>query len=160
MKTNREMDVLWDEILEEHLDNPEVLPQKLLTLLNAGFLEQDQCVFLSALRKEAPVERLDFPDCTGYECFVNHIHVEDYLENGGLPPLELLGCGIALARELKARLSGFQGMRHFRIIVIVQGATCSVRFHTIRPDEEWMDKDLHGYREEAIAILETHESEP
>ena len=154
------MDVLWDEIREEHLDNPEVMPQKLLTLLNAGFLEQEQCVFLAALRKEAPVKRLDFPDCTGYECFVNHIHVEDYLENGGLPPLELLGCGIALARELKARLSGFQDTRHFRIIVIFQGATCSVRFHTIRPDEEWMDKDLHGYREEAIAILETHESEP
>ena len=160
MKTNREMDVLWVEIREEHLDNPEALPQELLTLLNAGFLEQDQCVFLSALRKEAPVKRLDFPDCTGYECFVNHIHVEDYLENGGLPPSELLGCGIALARELKARLCALHGARHFRIIVAFQGAMCSVRFHTIRPDEEWMDKDLHGYGEEAIAILETRESEP
>ena len=53
-----------------------------------------------------------FPDRTAYECFVNHIHIEDYLENGGLPPLEMLGRGIALARELKARLSQLHGDKH------------------------------------------------
>ncbi len=102
---------------------------------------------------------MDFPNRTSYECFVNHIHIEDYLENGGLPPLEMLGRGIALARELKARLSQQSGGKHFRIIVAFHGPTCTVRFHTIRPDEAWMDKDAVGLGAEPVAILETQEVE-
>ena len=82
MKANQNMDALYDEIRQENLDDPRALPQKLLMVLNGGFVEEDQCVFLSSLKKRTPVKRIDFPDCTGYECFVNHIHVEDYLENG------------------------------------------------------------------------------
>ena len=160
MKTNQRMDVLYDEIRQENLDDPRALPQKLLTLLNAGFAEDEQCVFLSALRKATPVKRLDFPARTGYECFVNHIHIENYLENGGLPPLELLGRGIALARELKARLSQLHGGKHFRIIVAFDGLSCTVRFHTVRPDEEWIDKNGAGRAKEAVAVLETQELEP
>ena len=160
MKTNQRMDVLYDEVHAENLDDPKALPQKLLTTLNGGFVEEDQCVFLSLLKKKAPVRRPDFPDCTGYECFVNHIHVEDYLENGNLSPLELLGRGLALAYELKARLAKLHGTRHFRIIVAFDGSTCTVRFHTVRLDEEWTDKNLNAYAEEAIAVLETQELEP
>ena len=159
MKTNRQMDVLYDEIREENLDDPNALPQKLLALLNAGFVEADQCVFLLALKKVATVERLDFANRTAYECFVNHIHIEDYLENGGLPPLELLGRGLALARELRQRLSLLHGDKHFRIIVAFPGPTCTVRFHMIRTDEEWVDKDAAGLGSEAVAILETEELE-
>jgi len=91
---------------------------------------------------------------------VNHVHVEDYLENGGVPPLELLGRGIAFARKLKERLSHLHGAKHFRIIVAFDGSSCTVRFHTIRPDEEWVDKNLNGFAKEAIAILDTQELEP
>ena len=160
MKTNRPMDVLYDEVRQENLDDPKALPQKLLTLLTAGFVEEDQCLFLAFLKKDAPVKRLDFPDCTAYECFVNHIHIEDYLENGGLPPLEMVGRGIALARELKDRLSRLHGGKHFRIIVAFNGATCTVRFHTVRPDQEWIDKSVNGHSEEAVAVLETQGLEP
>jgi hypothetical protein len=157
VKTNHQMDVLYDEIREQNLDDPKALPQKLLGLLNGGFVEADECVFLSALKKTASVERMDFPNRTAYECFVNHIHIEDYLENGGLPPLEMLGRGLALAREVSERLSHLHGVKHFRIIVAFPGATCTVRFHTIRPNEEWVDKDAAGPDSEAMAILETQE---
>jgi hypothetical protein len=159
VKTNREMAILWNEIGRENLDTPKVLPQRLLALLNAGFLEEEQCIFLSALRRIVPVKRLNFPDRTSYECHVNHIHIEEYLENGGLPPLELLGCGIALARELKARLLALYARRNFRIIVALRGASCTVRFHTVRSEQEWVDKDQLGDGGDAVAILETHESE-
>ena len=160
MKTNQPMDALYDELRRENLDDPKALPQKLLAVLNGGFVDQDQCVFLSLLKTRAPVSRLDFPDRTAFECFVNHVHVEDYLENGGLPPLEMVGRGIALARELKDRLSHLHGRRNFRIIVAFDGLSCTVRFHTVRPDEEWIDKDANGHRGEAVAVLETQELEP
>ena len=159
MKSNRQMEVLYDEIHEGGLDDPKALPQKLLSILNEGFVEEAQCWFLSALRREVPVQRADFTDRTAFECFVNHIHVEEYLENGGLPPLEMLGRGIALAKELKARLTRRQGAEHFRIIVAFHGPTCTVRFHTIRPDEKWVDKDANGYETDAVAVFDTQELE-
>ncbi len=160
MKTNPRMEALYEEIQEDHLDDPKALPQKLVKLLDQGFTEEDQCVFLAHLRKDAPVQRLDFPDRTAYECFVNHVHLEDYLENGGLPPMTLLGRAIAFARELLQRLSRLQGTKEFRVIVASDGQTSTVRFHTIRPAEQWVSKGVDGFREEALATLETKELLP
>lgn len=161
MKTNPRMEALLTEIRDDKLDDSRALPQKLLALLNEGFVEEEGCVFFSRFRKESQVQRLDFPDCTGYECFVNHVHVEDYLENGGLPPLELLGRGIAFAHELADRLRRLHGTKHFRIIVASDGGVgCTVRFHTLRHEEEWVGKSSNGFKEEAIAIMETQEVLP
>ena len=160
MKSNPQMEALCEEIREEHFDDPRALPQKLLQLLNAGFAEEEKCVFLKQLKQGAPVKPADFPNRTAYECFVNHIHIEEYLENGGLPPLEMLGRGLALARELKSRLAALHGAKHFRIIVAFHGVSCTVRFHTIRPDESWVDKDAGALGAEGVAVFETQELEP
>lgn len=159
MKTNPQMEPLFEEIREENLDDLKGLPQKLLSLLNAGFVEEEQCIFLAQRKQSVPVQRMDFRDRTDYECYVNHVHVEDYLENGGLPPLEMLGRGIAFAREIKDRLARLHGTKHFRIIVAFNGVSCTVRFHSLRPDEEWMDKDLKA-RGKAVAVFETQEAKP
>lgn len=161
MKTNPKMDALLAEIHDDNLDDPKALPQKLVALLNEGFAEAEECVFFSRLRKESQVQRLDFPDRTAYECFVNHVHIEDYLENGGLPPLELLGRGLAFAGELAGRLRRLHGTKHFRIIVASDGGpSCTVRFHTVRHEEIWIGKSANGLKEEAIAIVETQELQP
>lgn len=154
------MEALYDEIRQEHLDDPGALPQKLIKLLDEGFSEENGCVFLARLKKKAPVQRLDFPDETAYECFVNHVHLENFLENGGLPPLELLGRALAFARELLQRLSHLHGTKEFRVIVASDGISSTVRFHTVRPDEEWASKGHNGMREEALAVLETKELLP
>lgn len=161
MKTNPRMEALLTEIRDDNLDDPRALPQKLLALLHAGFIEEEGCVFFSRLKEAAQVQRLDFPDRTAYECFVNHVHVEDYLENGGLPPIELLGRGMAFAHELADRLRRLHGTKHFRIIVASDGGvSCTVRFHTLRREEEWVGKSFNGFKEEAIAIMETQEVLP
>ncbi|HTT18487.1 MAG TPA: hypothetical protein VMG82_06060 [Candidatus Sulfotelmatobacter sp.] len=161
MKTSPKMDALLAEIHDSHLDDPKALPQRLIALLDEGFTEEEQCVFLSRMQKDSQVQRLDFPDLTAYECFVNHIHVEDYLENGGLPPLELLGSGMAFASELRERLRRLHGTKQFHVIVASGGGpACTVRFHTVRNEEEWVGKDSNGCKEEVIAIIETQELQP
>ncbi len=156
MKTNERMEVLLEEIHEENLDDPKSLPQKLIALLEAGFVEEEHCVFLAALKRhEASMKLLDFADRTQYECYVNHVHLEDYLENGGLLPLVMLGRGLAFAMELRERLSALGGGRHFRVIVSSDRETCTVRFHTMRADEDWIPKELNGRDPEAVAVLET-----
>ena len=161
MKTSPKMEALLDEIHDDNLDDPKALPEKLVALLNEGFVVEEDFLFFSRLKKESGVQGLDFPDCTSFECFINHVHIEDYLENGGLPPLELLGRGMAFASELAGRLRQLHGTKHLRIIVASDGgASCTVRFHTIRHEEEWVGKNLNGFKEEAVAILETQESLP
>jgi len=161
VRNSPKMDTLLAEIHDSHLDDTKALPQRLIALLDEGCTEEEQCVFLSRLKKESRVQRLDFPDLTAYECFVNHVHVEDYLENGGLPPLELLGGGMAFASELGERLRRLHGTKHFRIIVASDGgATCTVRFHTVRHEEEWAGKNSNGFKEEVIAVIETQELQP
>ncbi len=161
MRTSPNMEALLEEIHDNNFDDPKSLPQRLVALLNEGFVEAEECVFFSRLKSTSEVQRLDFSDRTAYECFVNHVHIEDYLENGGLPPLELLGRGIAFAHELATRLRRLHGTKHFRIIVASDGGvSCTVRFHTIRREEEWIGKNPNGFREEAVAILETQELLP
>jgi hypothetical protein len=150
------MELLCDEVRAENLDDPKALPQKLVALLGGGFVEADGCVFFAELKQKAGYLKAEtFSDRTGYECFVNHVHLEDYLENGNLAALVMLGRGLAFAAQLKDRLATLPGKRHFRVIVSFNGSSCTVRFHAIRADEEWVDKDLDAYKEEAVAVLET-----
>ena len=58
-----------------------VVPQALLALLDDGFEDMDGGVFFRRLAKRAMTSNAsDFPDRTGWECFVNHVHVDDYFE--------------------------------------------------------------------------------
>ena len=148
MKTNRRMDVLL--LQSQH---PIALPAKLNELLSAGFIDQDGCVFFARLAKRASgASRSDFPDLTGYECFVNHVHIDDYVEDGDATTLAALG--VAFARRLCELLSARSG--EFNIIVGSDLVSCSVRFHRVRAGEAWLSEDLESYQDEAIAVVMTH----
>jgi len=161
VRTSPKMEALLAEIHDDNLDDPKALPQKLAALLNQGFVEDEECIFFTRRKKDSQVQRLDFPNLTAYESFVNHVHIEDYLENGGLPPLEWLGRGMAFASELADRLRRLHGTKHFRVLVASDGgASCTVRFHTIRREQDWAGKNSNGFKEEVIAIMETQEPLP
>ncbi len=55
------------------------LTHSLSSLLEKGFICKDECLFLLENFHKAKVLNSDFIDKTGYECFVNKVHVEDYL---------------------------------------------------------------------------------
>lgn len=90
----------------------------------------------------------DFPDKTGYECFVNHVH---FPFDGTRE--SLISC-LRRAFELKHNLARFEG-RKFQIIISVTNDECTSRFHEIRPDESWLAPNLEGYASEAILVLES-----
>ena len=128
------------------------LPAKLGELLSAGFIDQDGCVFFADLAKRAgSASRSDFPDLTGYECFVNRVHIDDYVE--GADESTLAALGVAFARRLSDLLSNGRG--EFNVIVGSDELSCSVRFHRVRAGEAWLSDDLESYQDEAIAVLTT-----
>jgi len=93
------------------------------------------------------VKTSDFPDRTGYECFINHVHLpfEQTRES-------LLAC-LRYAIALQSGLAELQPRRHFQIIVSVGETDCTVRFHEDRSGESWVAENLDGYTE-AVLVLE------
>lgn len=156
MKTNQRMEALYQQVRQDNLDDATTLSQKLQQLLASPLVEEDGCVFLAQLRARVPTVKLaDFKNRTAFECYVNHIHVEDYSENGGFLPLPMLGYGMAVAQALRDRLAKEKAGKHFHVIVNFDGDHCDVRFHTVRLDEEWLAPDLEEYPQEALAVLDT-----
>jgi len=130
------------------------LPPKLSDLLSGGFVDQDGCIFFAEFAKRTSgASRSDFPDLTGYECFVNHVHIDDYVEDADAATLA--AAGVTFAQRLCKLLSARSD--EFNIIVGSDELSCSVRFHRQRPGEAWLSEDLESYRDEAIAVVTTHE---
>ena len=137
-----------DAVLQSQ--HPIDLPAKLSDLLSAGFVDQDGCVFFAQFAKRTSgADHSDFPDLTGYECFVNHVHIDDYVEDAD--PQTLAAMGVAFARRLCELLSERSG--DFNVIVGSDDLSCSVRFHRVRASEAWLGDDLESYQDEAIAVL-------
>lgn len=134
----------------------EKLSEKLSQLLAPGFTDLGGAIVLTAMRNIAEnVKPENFPDLTGFECFVNHIHVEDQLDGPASDRTALLRQGIAFALATESQLrSTFPG-KPFKVIVAATAHGCGVRFHLMRSGEEWLASDLDGYKEEAILVLES-----
>src|ERR1700756_4546339 len=91
--------------------------------------------------------RHDFPDTTGYECFANHIHVGEYVLERS--PEYLVEQALALASFLNEQVRSVAPDSAFRFIIAANEGGCTLRFHSVRPDEQWETQDLEEYLEEA-----------
>jgi hypothetical protein len=135
------------------------LAGKLQQLLKSSLAEFESAIFLDALLNQAAKDaKLHFDDLTGWECFVNHIHVEDYLgkRKGKEIPLDILLQGLKYATELTKKLQEYRaGETNFLIIVSFADQACSVRFHKFRTNEEWVSENLEQYADEAVCVFET-----
>lgn len=132
------------------------VPSPFQLLVFGGFRDVDGCVFFRELFRHHNVTECalaTFQDRTGLECYVNKIHLEDFLEEGTTldgPSLARLAvrCSRLLASHPRKKFPG----RPFRIIVSVDGRVCTLRFHKIRPGELWL-QDLHLV-EEALLVVD------
>ena len=134
----------------------EKLTAALSQILAQGFTELGGAIVFTAGRAIGEnVEPRNFPDLTGFECFVNHIHVEDQLVPAVSNEVALLRQGIAFALKTETRLRSEFPQKPFKVIVASTAHGCGVRFHVNRQGEQWLNSDLDGYAEEAILVLET-----
>jgi hypothetical protein len=134
----------------------EKLNEKVSQLLAQGFTDLDGAIVFTAMRNIAQkVKPESFPDLTGFECFVNHIHVEDQLDGPVSDQAALIRQGIAFALAIDGQLRSTFSGKPFKVIVAATAHGCGVRFYLVRPGEEWLASDLNGYGE-AILVLEDH----
>jgi hypothetical protein len=142
MKMNQEMARLLVGI---DLSKPEVLPQPDST---PAFVTEGNSVFLREEYAGAKsVSTKDFPDRTGLESFVNHVHFPFHGDRTSL--LRALGYTMALQTALRI----YEPDRRFLVILSISDTKSTVRFHECRPNESWLADNLEGYKEEAILVL-------
>ena len=113
-----------------------------------GLVTVEGCVLLADEAQGChSVSVSDFPDRTGFECFVNHFHVPYEGTPAGLQKLIVRIAGIRRA------LTGYAPDRNFLIPVSVAKGECTIRFHECRPGEAWLADNLEGYTEESVAAI-------
>ena len=156
MRLNRRMSASLAQASPGDFAKGEKLSEKLSQLIAQGFTDIGEAIVYTSMRNIAENVKLEnFPDLTGFECFVNHIRVEDQLDGVVPDPSALLKQGIAFALATESQLwSTFPG-KPFNVIVAATAHGCGARFHLARPGEEWLASNLDGYGEEAILVLET-----
>jgi hypothetical protein len=90
-------------------------------------------------------------DETGFEAFVNHVHIEDVLP-GATPSEALVAQAVLFARCLARDLSDASPGEAFEFVLAV-GDSYTVRFNKSRPGQSWLADDIEGYEQEAILQL-------
>jgi hypothetical protein len=118
-----------------------VLSPELSNVLVAGFVEKKGCVLLASEAPDSAFPRATTQDETGYECFINHLHVENLAE------------ALEFARRLNRALAE-RFTASFVVIVSFDGREATVRFHKLRAGQTWLSENLEGYLE-GIAVLDS-----
>ena len=115
---------------------------------NPSLMEHDDSIFLAdEYRRSSSVSISDFPDRTGLECFVNHVHLPFERNRRSLVR------ALAYVERLRKNLADYAKSRSFQIIMSVSGSDCVVRFHQCRFGEIWLATDLDKYLEESILTV-------
>ncbi len=99
----------------------------------------------------------EFPDQTGYEAFINKMHVDDLVEPGGTNHeqlSELIRQGAKAAVELSRRL---ESEGRFRVLLSLDAdlPAVTLRFFQRREGEPWGADDPDAFRLEEILMIDT-----
>jgi len=146
MNANARMKALLDKLGSE----PVELPQKLARIASEKLIAQEGCYFAKSLYlRKGRANLAMFPDATGYECFVNHIHVDDYTEPHSV--LGQLRMALSLIDQCRGCwLHSQSDQLPIRFIVSCDESSCTFRFHVIRAGQKWEADDLEGYAEAVL----------
>ncbi|HKF47926.1 MAG TPA: hypothetical protein VKB38_11265 [Terracidiphilus sp.] len=110
-------------------------------------IEIDGCVLLSAeYLKSTAINLSQFPDRTGYECFVNRAHLRGSTKSEFEEAFKQ-------AAAIRAALIRFREDK-FQVIVSISNGDVTLRFHKKRANEQWLDDDLDHYRHEAVMAID------
>ncbi|ANI55054.1 MULTISPECIES: hypothetical protein [unclassified Pseudomonas] len=123
-----------------------VIEGELERIARSDFVERDGCIFIAALNPQSHMSLDSFPDRTGYECFVNSVHIDDYVSD------DLLATAISWLSLVLDQWNkfGLPGVLQGSVSTDEFGAT--VKVHVLRPDEPWLGDDLEGYEQAVLTV--------
>ncbi len=128
----------------------ETLRSELMQIAVEGFVQQENCFFLKKLAgPQTHVKRSDFFDDVAYECFVNAIHIDDYVD------ANFLGQGILLMNEVFKSWQSYNPGQKLKCIIGETDFGMNIKFHVKRDGIKWIEEsDIEGF-EEGIIVFES-----
>jgi hypothetical protein len=132
--------------------NDKYLESELLEIVSSSFIDIGECLFLkNCIEVKTNVAINDFPDKTGYECFINSVNIDDYIEN------DLLEQGILFSQEAFKKFKAFDKKNILNCIMLMDEFGLKIKLHLLRDGEQWLPENLEGF-EEAILMVDSRES--
>jgi hypothetical protein len=128
------------------------LSDSLQRLLAQGFVKKQECYLISTLKRRG--DNVTVSDCfdkTGYECFVNSIHIVDYQQ-----PADL-SVSVAFAGALFNAWTVTGIKETLRVIVSYKTEDPVVKWHVARDGENLLGDDIEGFES---AVLEIDSTDP
>jgi hypothetical protein len=145
IRTNK----IFDERFGKVFQKSGTLPAALLSIVDSGFVSEDGAWFVAWLRgRGSNANKASFSTPTEFECFINHLHLDDFGEQN------LLGNALYCDAALRQRLAGQLGKDAMRSIISLDETGCVFRCHVIRAGERWNADDLDSYKEEAVLVID------
>ena len=91
-----------------------------------------------------------FTDWTGFECFTNAIHIEDFYS--GADAIEMLRQAMGFSKLIQDKMpSPPLPLRFIVSLDKFEGHDqCVFKFHVIRASESWLAEDIEGYKEPVL----------
>ena len=127
------------------------LNSELDTIVRMGLVEVGNLIFLKKLyQNDTNATADDFIDNTGYECFINSLHIDDYVNDNYLEQAIIFAKHIFKEfrlQEVKMPLVCIMSLDEFGL---------TIKFHLSRGNESFLKEDLNGY-EEAILVVDSNE---
>lgn len=128
---------------------PIFLPAKLLEVAKGGFCAFKGCSVLCALSNiDTNVDIGDFSDKTGFECFMNSIYLDDFVESNHV------GYAITLIDDVFSIWHKERHQEQLSAILSSDEMGTQVKFHVVRPGELWVSDDLESY-EDALLVADS-----
>ncbi len=125
------------------------LPEIFEGMIELGFLAGDGFVLLAAMANRGTnATPDDFPDKTGYECFINSIHVDDYVD------ADYLVYACRLVEDFFAAWRRTEKKEVLRAIISSDEFGATVKFHVHRDFESWISEDIEAY-ENAVLVADS-----
>lgn len=145
VKINRKMQKIIDDIPALKLK----IPNELYCLIKDGFIEIEKCYLISSQYKNnTNVSLKNFQDRTGYECFINSIHIDDFVMSNHL-------CNsLVFVNLLFEKWNLREEKNKIKAIIIADEMGVLVKIHTIRDGEFWIEENIEEY-EEAILTADS-----
>jgi len=129
------------EILAGQLCNSISLDIELKKIIKSGFINKNDCFILKSLSQKH-IKINDFIDKTGYECFINSIHIDDYVDSN------FLCHSLLYIKELINSWENFNKEEKIEIILIETDYGFCIKWHVIRQNEDWLNvEDLETINE-------------
>lgn len=127
------------------------LESTLKAIGDGGFTVRENCYFLAALFPQAQnVTKASFPDCTGYESFVNSLHIEDYDDTAPLSQAIQFVMHVFFAWRASVPTLTLTSIVSADEFIVV------VKFHVKRPGEQLISDNIEDY-EDSIMLVDSSE---